>query len=83
MRPADGTSENGMIPLSERRSTMDPAHDTRANDAPSGDGGVSRRNFIRTAALLDGSSLLASSLSACVGQPVKVGEPTDGARRAW
>lgn len=42
------------------------------------EGAINRRQFIKTAALLGGSGLLASSLSACVGQPVKVTEPAGG-----
>ncbi len=37
--------------------------------------GITRRDFIRTSALLGGSVLLTSQLAACVGQPVPVNAP--------
>ena len=61
---------------------MDPTQHQHQDDAPTPDGQsegvVSRRNFIKTAALLGGSGLMASSLSACAGQPVAITAPAGG-----
>ncbi|MFN8523914.1 MAG: molybdopterin-dependent oxidoreductase [Chloroflexota bacterium] len=57
---------------------MSPSDIKTQADAPPEESGVTRRGFIRTAALLGGSSLLATAVSGCVGQPVKVSTPAGG-----
>lgn len=54
--------------------------DTPTTHAPTshgeGHGALSRRDFLKTSALLGGSALFATALSGCVGQPVRL--PTEG-----
>ena len=79
MRLADDGPGNDTVSLAERSPTMDPnpIHRQMARrpnlTGPSADETSSRRPHCSAA--LD---LLASSLSACVGQPVKVGEEPGG-----
>ncbi len=54
---------------------MQTLTDERTEVAEGQNGTITRRDFIKTAALLGGSALLTSQLAACVGQPVPVSTP--------